>query len=201
MPKEKCRPGCTCYLHRKCPPGCACGRHRTSFAYARTTENATHLRKLAAQGVGGQNRTKEWRQKVSEALTGRPLDEERRRKITEINRDPARIKQRSDARKARRKTAETHEQMHRRLRRDRGPAKNYPCFDCGEPARDWSHSCLTWEGTAQEILNRHGKRLVFSTDPDAYHARCKPCHRRLDAGVMPWSLLPADSQGATKAIV
>jgi hypothetical protein len=160
------------------------------MAFANGERNRAQLRQQAARGVGGQNRDTAWKAKVSAALTGRSLSEEHRRKTAAANRDPALRRQKSDARKARRKPAESHQQIHKRLVRDGGPARNHPCVDCGNPAKDWSHDCLTWENTAQEILNRHGKRLVFSTDQSAYHPRCKPCHNRLDAGVMPW-LLPS----------
>jgi hypothetical protein len=177
---------------KPCSSGCTCGRHKPKtekhLTFACGDRNKEHLRQLASQGVGGQNRSEDWRRKVSETLTGRPLSEEHRRKMAAINSDPARIKQRSEARKARRKPAENHQQMHKRLVRDRGPAKSHPCVDCGGPAKDWSHDCLTWENTTQEIRNRHGKRLVFSTDPAAYHARCQPCHSHLDAKPPPWDL-------------
>lgn len=47
--------------------------------------------------------------------------------------------------------------IHYRQRADNGPASNYPCVDCGNPAAEWSH-----EG-----------ELTF-------RPRCVPCHRFFD---------------------
>lgn len=65
---------------------------------------------------------------------------------------------------------------HGRVRKARGPAKNYPCTDCSGPARDWSL-----------IHGRDG------ADPADFEPRCRKCHiaydrmkarqgRRRDAG-------------------
>ncbi|AII28299.1 hypothetical protein PBI_YUNGJAMAL_60 [Mycobacterium phage YungJamal] len=155
---------------------------------ANSERNSEHLRQLAARGVGGQNRDAQWRQKVSESLTGRRLSEEHRRKLAAINNDPVLKARRRAARIARRKPAETYRTVHKRLVTDRGAARGYPCADCGNPAKDWSHDCQTWENVAQEIT---GKRLVFSTDLSTYQARCHSCHHLLDSQPMPWLERPS----------
>jgi hypothetical protein len=165
---------------RKCQPGCTCGHH-TAFSPQRREflhgeKNKAHLRQLAAQH-NGQTYSEEHRRNISEGLRGKPLSEEHRRKISEISRDPAMKARRRAARIARRKPPETYRQVHKRLLTDRGPAKNYPCVDCGEPAKDWSRDGLTWENVAQGIS---GKRLLFSTDLSVYRPRCQLCHNRLD---------------------
>lgn len=55
--------------------------------------------------------------------------------------------------------------VHADLKAERGPASNYPCADCGEPASDWS-------------FDRH---TGYSWDLSRYAPRCKPCHTRRDA--------------------
>jgi hypothetical protein len=182
----KCKPGCTCGLHR---PHSVEHRRKISEAHKgkvlseeHRRKNAEHLRRLAAK-KRGRAHSAEHRRKISKALKGKPLSEEHRRKTAEGTRNPELKARRRAARIARRTPAESHRQVHKRLVVDRGAAKNYPCADCGEPAKDWSHDCLTWENVAQD---RHGKRLTFSTDLAAYHARCQSCHNRLDSRSMPW---------------
>jgi len=102
-----------------------------------------------------------------------------------INADPELLKRRAETRKARRSAAETHGAMHARLVCDRGPASNYRCADCGEQADAWTHDWSTWEDVAQDLGR---KRLTFSTNPDAYEARCHGCHNRLDRQPAPWDI-------------
>jgi len=72
--------------------------------------------------------------------------------------------------------------MHSRLKRDKGLASNSPCYDCGEPAIDWS-----WIGECDEVLlgtankNRPGAgKNPYCMHYDHYIARCHPCHIGLD---------------------
>lgn len=143
-----------------------------------------HLRKMA-NNRKGQRSTEEHCRKIAEALTGRPLSEEHRRKMAAINADPELRKQRSQKRISRRKAAETHRQLHKRLATDRGPAVNHQCVDCHQPAHSWTHNWSTWEDVAQDI---HGKRLTFSTNMAVYEPRCHPCHNKLDRCLRPWDL-------------
>lgn len=136
----------------------------------------------------------EHRRNISIALTGKPLSEEHRSKLAARLRDPANVKQRSQARKARRRAPETHRAVHKRLVRDRGSARGYVCVDCSGPANAWTHDWVTWEDVAQELL---GKRLTFSTNLDSYEPRCNSCHNRLDRMPAPWD--PVGSRrGKTK---
>lgn len=160
----KCKPGCTCRRHSP-PPG-----------------RGKHLPAMSSNRLGSQN-SDEHRLKISAALTGRSLSDEHRRKVNAINADPVLIKAKARSRKSRRKPAETHRQMHKRLVLDRGPANRYPCVDCSGRADAWSHNWSIWEDVAQEI---RGKRLIFSTNPDVYVARCHKCHNKFDRNPKPW---------------
>ena len=48
---------------------------------------------------------------------------------------------------------------HYRVYRKRGKASEYPCADCGDPARDWAQI--------------HG---TDGTDPEHYQPLCRKCH-------------------------
>ena len=67
---------------------------------------------------------------------------------------------------------------HSRLRRQRGPAAQHPCTDCGDPAAEWS---LAHEraGERQLVDPRH-PGSPFSLDTSDYDARCRRCHARYD---------------------
>jgi hypothetical protein len=64
-----------------------------------------------------------------------------------------------------------YEQVHQRLRKERGRAAEYPC-PCGVQAQDWA---LIGEGRWSSP-NGH----PFTDDLDAYEPRCKKCHSALD---------------------
>jgi hypothetical protein len=71
----------------------------------------------------------------------------------------------------------TYSGAHMRVRRERGLAGDYTCIDCGQQAAEWSYDGRDPNaliGTAQA----EGK--PFSTDPEHYVPRCKPCHLRYD---------------------
>lgn len=55
--------------------------------------------------------------------------------------------------------------LHNRLVETRGRASEYPCADCGDPAKDWSHD---------------GGAGAFSTNLDDYSPRCRRCHLAYD---------------------
>lgn len=64
--------------------------------------------------------------------------------------------------------------MHDRLRRDRGPAADHDCADCGAPAVHWSYD----HDDAAELVDHLG--FPYSLDADHYVPRCLSCHRRVD---------------------
>lgn len=72
---------------------------------------------------------------------------------------------------------------HMRTRKERGPATEHRCIDCGGEAAEWSlrrsptgvvkYAERTWpDGRTGEV--------PFSTDPNDYEPRCVSCHRRYD---------------------
>lgn len=61
--------------------------------------------------------------------------------------------------------------VHQRLRKARGPARNHPCVDCGEPARHWSWNR---DGGVDDSVHPYG--LNF----DGFVPRCVKCHKRFD---------------------
>lgn len=175
---ERCKPGCPCRRHMraKCEPGCTCWRHTPSPA------EVARLREMSANRLGAKS-SDEHRLKISTALTGRPLSEKHRRKMAVVNADPALLRKKARSRKALRRAAETHRQVHKRLVIDRGSASGYLCVDCSEQADAWTHSWSTWEDVAQNIC---GKRLTFSTNLAVYEPRCHACHNQLDRKPRPW---------------
>lgn len=71
----------------------------------------------------------------------------------------------------------TYKSMHKRLRRERGPASNYACAECGRQASHWSYI----GGDPNELhgMNREW-RCAYSADPAYYVPRYVSCHFRLD---------------------
>jgi hypothetical protein len=55
---------------------------------------------------------------------------------------------------------------HHRIKKARGPASDYACVDCGEPAQDWS----TANPSSDDLRTR-------------FQPRCRPCHRYYDGMV------------------
>ena len=76
-----------------------------------------------------------------------------------------------------RKAVVTYRGVHARLERDFGPASQYGCVDCGDPAHDWSYDNDDPEELSQFLA---GRWWIYSLDQSHYAPRCKPCHIRLD---------------------
>lgn len=68
----------------------------------------------------------------------------------------------------------TYMAVHLRLARDRGPAKNFPCVDCGGPARTWSYN----HQDPDVHVDEQGR--PYSLDQNFYQARCDGCHNLYD---------------------
>ena len=67
--------------------------------------------------------------------------------------------------------------VHKRLRRDVGPAKDRRCVDCGSPAEEWSYD----GGCPDEAkADWGGSILAYSPDLSRYSPRCRKCHRHMD---------------------
>lgn len=71
---------------------------------------------------------------------------------------------------------------HARCFRLWGPAKGYPCIECGKPAQQWAY-----DGTdPTELYERCGsglqpeRRARYSRFPEFYMPMCARCHRRAD---------------------
>lgn len=68
---------------------------------------------------------------------------------------------------------------HMRVRALWGSAAQYPCFECGGPARDWAYDGA--DPTERYGKNGNGNSFVFySRFPEFYMPMCAPCHRRRD---------------------
>jgi hypothetical protein len=63
--------------------------------------------------------------------------------------------------------------IHQRLKRDRGPASEQWCTDCGGPAMDWAYDHLD----PDELMGKDGP---YSLDLAHYRARCRRCHQAED---------------------
>jgi hypothetical protein len=69
----------------------------------------------------------------------------------------------------------TYEAAHIRVKQAKGPAAEWPCIDCGEPAAEWSYD------HADNVEYVCSKRYVlYSIDPQRYQPRCRTCHKRHD---------------------
>lgn len=79
-------------------------------------------------------------------------------------------------RRAHRPPAATYAAAHDRLRRDRGPATDYPCAApaCAEQATEWAY-----DHTDHDALTDSAGR-PYSLDPRRYRPLCPSCHRRAD---------------------
>jgi len=76
------------------------------------------------------------------------------------------------------KAVPTYLGAHGRIWRERGPARNRACVDCGKRAAEWSY-----DGTdPEELVEPEGPRagLPYSLDASRYQPRCRSCHRRFD---------------------
>ena len=65
---------------------------------------------------------------------------------------------------------------HARARRDKGPAKEYTCTDCGSPAHHWSYT----HADPMEVVGEDG--CAYSLNSAYYVPRCVPCHKAFDLG-------------------
>jgi hypothetical protein len=70
---------------------------------------------------------------------------------------------------------ETYDQVHARLRKERGPARDHQCVDCGRPAEQWAYA-----HEAQDELWEPNKG-PYTTDTNCYVPLCIPDHRKLDS--------------------
>jgi len=70
-------------------------------------------------------------------------------------------------------------QLHKRIKKTRGKAGDYPCVDCGDNAWQWS---LNHQRAAEHILEGEsgGRTLLYSSDLLDYDPRCVKCHRKYD---------------------
>ncbi|AGM12155.1 hypothetical protein M050_gp57 [Streptomyces phage Sujidade] len=68
----------------------------------------------------------------------------------------------------------TYRAVHSRLEREQGRAAERDCVDCEEQAVHWSYDGLD----PNELKSSLG--YSYSTKPDHYQPRCKPCHVRFD---------------------
>ena len=66
---------------------------------------------------------------------------------------------------------------HHRLIKALGSAREHPCADCGEPAREWSYDNLDPDERTQEV---RGSLIRYSLKQAHYSPRCARCHRSFD---------------------
>lgn len=64
--------------------------------------------------------------------------------------------------------------VHSWLKRDRGPARNHPCVECGGLAEEWAYV----GGAPDERTSELG--CAYTPDLAYYVAKCVPCHRAAD---------------------
>ncbi|AWN07274.1 hypothetical protein SEA_RANA_56 [Streptomyces phage Rana] len=69
---------------------------------------------------------------------------------------------------------------HAHVARQRGPASDFDCVDCGEQARDWSYDHADPNEVDGETTRGHP--VKYSRTLEHYEPRCKPCHNTFDNG-------------------
>lgn len=67
---------------------------------------------------------------------------------------------------------------HLRIKRAKGPAKNYECLHCHRAALDWAYDGSDPNELVSTDPRRFGMR--YSLDIDRYLPLCRGCHNRLD---------------------
>lgn len=83
---------------------------------------------------------------------------------------------------ANRREVPSYQAMHKRIAKDRGPAREYDCVDCGGAAAHWSYD----HADLNELVGPVGRErfdAAYSLDPEHYVPRCVPCHKTHDLGV------------------
>jgi hypothetical protein len=58
-----------------------------------------------------------------------------------------------------------------------GSASQYPCVECGNPAKDWAYD---GSDPAQCYGANHGKMQLYSLHPEFYMPMCRSCHSSKD---------------------
>lgn len=126
---------------------------------------AARLAKISA-AKKGRPHSPEHAANISAALTGRSLSPEHRARVSAT-------RLRGEENPNWRGGLSLFE-AHRRVKRVRGPARGFPCVDCGGgPAGQWS-----LPDTAACLSDPAGWR--YSDDPFVYEARCHSCHTKYD---------------------
>lgn len=74
--------------------------------------------------------------------------------------------------------AVTYEGIHQRLRRILGPAREYPCNDCRQPAAHWSYDHA-------DPAERTSDLGAYSASIKHYVPRCVSCHKKHDLAFKP----------------
>ncbi len=69
-------------------------------------------------------------------------------------------------------------QMHKRIRKERGPAANQVCTDCGKPAAHWAYDHT--DPNPSVGLAAKGIEVQYSLDIDRYDPLCRSCHAKRD---------------------
>ena len=72
---------------------------------------------------------------------------------------------------------ESYNAVHLRLSSMYGPASNYPCVECGNPATSWAYNR---SGVGERVAERDGYEVTYSADESQYDPCCGPCHYRRD---------------------
>jgi hypothetical protein len=73
--------------------------------------------------------------------------------------------------------SQTYTAVHRRLRKWMGPASNYRCARCGEPASDWSYDGSDPKPLTAQV---HDREVEYSSDLTRYRTLCRSCHTSID---------------------
>jgi len=72
-----------------------------------------------------------------------------------------------------------YDSVHRLLKKTRGPASSYPCFECGYSADQWAYN----HKDSNELTDqKQGFTIKYSDDPQFYDPLCHSCHHKLDTG-------------------
>jgi hypothetical protein len=78
------------------------------------------------------------------------------------------------------RTACSYSGAHTRIRRIWGSARDYPCLECGDPAREWAYLGGDPEELYTEKPNKLLGYMAYSRFPEFYGPLCTRCHRQRD---------------------
>lgn len=76
-------------------------------------------------------------------------------------------------------TPTSYHAVHSRVSRYRGPAKDYPCRQCGGQATGWAYNHCDPD---ERMATIEGRKYPYSLNLNNYMPMCQSCHVTFDKG-------------------